>query len=95
MSQHISLSDHLSLLNEQTTSQAHLSEYLFQVSALFEIVLNTHFLYLKKATVHYYLSVLNDIVSEAKDFSEQRLNHLINLTSNLKITPPFSGEAVH
>lgn len=96
MSQHKNLPDYSSLLKEQIASQAIMSEYFFQIGALFELALSKEFLYFKKTTIHYYLSVLDDIVMKAKYYNEIQLNRLMKVDWCLNKTPPdLDGNKTH
>lgn len=73
------VSDYESLLNHQVASQEVLLEYHAKAKALLKVLLGSNLPSYSASTLHDYLSVLDDIVSRAKQFNETLLDVAIKL----------------
>lgn len=92
-----SVSDFALLINHQILAQELISDHLRQLQALLKVLVSiSNVLYLEKSTVHSYLCVVDDIISQAKDCQEHQLNLLFGIAKLIdKPKGPSSGEAVH
>ena len=63
------------LINQQFKTQEALFERLSQANALASIALSEGFLNEERYRIHNYLWVLSELIEEAKEFSEQLINH--------------------
>jgi len=69
-----SLSDSMLLINRQVKVIEELNSCLFKTEALINLGTNTNFLELTKLTIHQYLSILEDFVSQAIKYSAEALD---------------------
>lgn len=69
-----SLSDSMLLINKQIKVIEELNSCLFKTEALINLGSNTNFLELTKLTIHQYLSILEDFVSQAIKYSAEVLD---------------------
>jgi hypothetical protein len=76
MAEH-SITQLLSIINQQIDSQESLNTYLLKAETLLEIAMNDGFLSYSTASIYYYLWVLSDVVEKARKFNEDSLNILL------------------
>lgn len=95
MFQFESLTNCISLLNEQGAVLEALLEQHSKALALLETALSTDFLQQSKLIIHDFLWTLSDIVKQAKRLNEDLLNKQSKITKILseltKMSDPFAG----
>ncbi len=80
-----SLTQLLTLINDQVDSHETLSEYLSKAEALAQVALGDDFFDHPDLTVHYYLWTLSDLLSQARILNE----HLINVLMSHRSQSPI------
>lgn len=72
-----SLTDFVSLINQQTDSQEQLTEYLAKAQALIQVALGEDFLNYEKSVINDYFSILGDLIGQARAINGQLLDTLL------------------
>ncbi len=80
MAEH-SITQLLSIINQQIDSQEKLNTYLSKVETLLEFAMSDGFLGYSTASIYYYIWVVSDIVERAKISNEESLNVLLKSIS--------------
>jgi hypothetical protein len=92
-----SVSDYLSLLEQQVFSQELLLEYFFKIEAMLEVSLCSSFLEQPKFVIHDYLWALNDFAKGGKALNFAILDVLLKNLPKVPGSPqkPPEGEKIH
>jgi hypothetical protein len=74
-----SVNELLSLINKQTQIQEVLFNCLSKADAIAHVALSDGFLDYKRSIIHAYLWALCDAINEAKNITEEALDHLLTV----------------
>ena len=77
-----SVSDFVSLINQQLNSREELNTYLSKVKALINVIIDSNLLDLPETTLYEYLCALSDFTNEAININEGALGLLLELSKS-------------